>query len=785
MSMTDNDKQNDAESLERTVAVIGGGLSGITAAVKLFKQGYHVTLFEKNAALGGNLSSNSKDNTGQNLDVYPHIFGDWYREFWYLLEQDFGLLREDIFEVRDKIKMATIPGDAKRTLKTFSDVEYADLGTPTSLMNLVENMDGRILSRRDMFLFAYTYLDLVSVPRRSPLKVLDRLDVTGYLYSRPFMNESIAGLHDAILKVIWSMPSNETSAHAYQDLLRHTMTFPHETPFAWLVKGPAGKKLIEPITKKLTQAFAKTKGQSAVLPGTEVTELDIDDESGLLTLGFRKTPDGAKEVAVAPQSAVSRKSFRYVIVATQCSAALQLAFSSRTGKSMMKRAHTLAGLREANTGRIPVVYLYFNKAFAKKQGPAFAAMPRELIGFKCLPSYRETPDDGTNPDDDDYDISVLDISKLWDKADLKSAAAGEPVLVVAASHAGAIYAPGPEEADDGGEAQGYEIIRKLCEYLPFINPGERWGKGGDIDWDRTRVITNKEHQLFLNGAGAEAWRPYTHVPGLENIFFAGDYCRTDVNMATIEAAVQSGVLAAQAVQAADGTGHPILLQPHDLYANNALLLAKLLATPLAVVAALSEMLEVSLQSPIDTLMFPFAAVARTAAYSADWLRSAMQFWQGFLPAEEYSPSGAPSRQSVAEHDNAIGLLQAALNIAGSLLHEGPTALPIILRSLGGLLHSTLPSSTGNAPYPYPQRAEKPWPIPTAKPLAALANSEVWDANLRINLLAANQFKAKAARGQRPAPNASHREAQQMAHLARKARRMKSRGYRAYNVIRDI
>ena len=61
-----------------SVAVIGGGIAGITAAIKLKDKGYHVTLFEKAEFLGGNLSSNSLDQNNKPFEVYPHIFGDWY-----------------------------------------------------------------------------------------------------------------------------------------------------------------------------------------------------------------------------------------------------------------------------------------------------------------------------------------------------------------------------------------------------------------------------------------------------------------------------------------------------------------------------------------------------------------------------------------------------------------------------------------------------------------------------------------------------------------------------------
>jgi hypothetical protein len=725
------------ENLDHTVAVIGGGLAGITAAVKLFRQGYTVTLFEKAPMLGGNLSSYAKNNAGGYCDVYPHIIGDWYKEFWYLLKKDLGLVQEDIFAERDRIKMAMIPADATK-LKNFTDVQFAEMATPTSLGNLLCDLDSGIMPKLDMFLFGYTYLDLVSVPRAGKqLKVMDELDVTGYLASRPYMNNKIAELHDDILKIIWSMPSDSTSAQAYQDLIRHTLTFPNETPFAWLVKGPAEKKLMGPIKNALEAAFKKVfeealkkaleepggkpVGKSSLRLGIAIEEIHNEAENNLVRLSYKITEDAPEE----SKENIPTK-FRYVVVATQASAALQLAFSPADGKNLVKSVPKLARLREAEIGRIPVVYVYFSEQFLQRQGGALKDLPEELIGFK-----QEKPSTNSNgkPSGNDYDISILDIEKLWDRdawdkdasdeRGLKKPTKGEPVLVLAASHATAIQARGPKDfphvgtAADEGTAQGFEMIRKLSEYLPFIQvkPGDKWDQCADIDWKRTRVITNEEHQLFLNDTDSNSWRPSASMLGLNNVFFAGDYCLTDVNMATVEAAVQSGVLAAQAIQKKDGFGKPIYLQPHDNYGANPLLLVKLLSAPLAYAAALAEIYKESAHDPIQAMTFPHSVAVVTTAYWADWLRSALDFGRGCLPQNDVSPSGSPATEDVADHDNRIGIAQLALNVGLALATEGPGLVPNLQDTATEALYSAWYWTVGKRIFPDIRRTFKD---PTSK-----------------------------------------------------------------------
>jgi hypothetical protein len=215
------------------------------------------------------------------------------------------------------------------------------------------------------------------------------------------------------------------------------------------------------------------------------------------------------------------------------------------------------------------------------------------------------------------------------------------------------------------------MIKKLCEYFPFIDPGAGWGKSPHVDWTRTHVITNETHQLFLNDASSQTWRPCAKVAGLETIFFAGDYCKTDIDMATVEAAVQSGVLAARALQIQDGHPNPIQPQPHEIYASSPLLLAKLLAAPAAFAVAASETYEKAAGDPVDALMFPYTIAVMASAYWSDWLRNAEEFWRGFLPEAETSASGAPATEDVADYDHRIGLAESALNLALALIIEGP------------------------------------------------------------------------------------------------------------------
>ncbi|MDX2002325.1 MAG: FAD-dependent oxidoreductase [Chitinophagales bacterium] len=70
-------------SEERKVAVIGGGLAGISAASNLAARGFKVTLFEKDRFLGGKVGAWTFESQGETLNV-EHGFHAFFRQYYNL-----------------------------------------------------------------------------------------------------------------------------------------------------------------------------------------------------------------------------------------------------------------------------------------------------------------------------------------------------------------------------------------------------------------------------------------------------------------------------------------------------------------------------------------------------------------------------------------------------------------------------------------------------------------------------------------------------------------------------
>ena len=599
----------------KSIAIVGGGISGLAAAVKLEKAGFNVTLFEQQERLGGNMSSTNVN--GVEHDVYPHMFPEWYVNFWDLYESELGFSREGNFDPRPGVKM-----------RAQGSEDYVDLFNPTSLNAIVDNLKSGLLSPAEMLLTGYTSLDLAGYPiGREGFNQLDKLDVNGFLYSGGYATEDVAQMVNYMLQVIWSIQSERTAAVTYQDFVRHTLTFPNDAPFAYMLKGSLNDKIIAPIKELLESEGAD------IHTATQVTSVRLVD--GKPELRWSKTTGKGAE---------KHGQFDSVILATPGAVLNKLVSGgARTtpGQKLIDLEPSLAQLRRLNGVAIPVIDLYLKTTLAD--------FPVENIGLAGAK----------------YGLSVLDIAQLWPAKQF----GGKTALVLAASDGEAL--PGKTEPE-----WGWAMLEELVKYYPDINIGKRWrDPDSDIDWDKTFARSNVEYALFLNEVGTWEYRPQTSYPEtLPGVFFAGDLCQSNVDMATIEGAVESGVLAAQAVQTFEAKqrsgklhGAPIEIVKHTTYSDAALRGAKLALMPFAYAAKFVAQgerdrngggptlhdLSNSLQSE-RTVLLPMI-------YVLDWWTTAYWFWRAVLEPDNDGNSTAPSNH---DDDNFIGLGTAILMVLG-------------------------------------------------------------------------------------------------------------------------
>jgi len=120
------------------------------------------------------------------------------------------------------------------------------------------------------------------------------------------------------------------------------------------------------------------------------------------------------------------------------------------------------------------------------------------------------------------------------------------------------------------------LLDDLRPYLPFL---------ADSEVEKVEFQGHEDKPLFMNDVGGWSFRPtsFTEVP---NLYLAGDYCRTHVDLVSMEGAITSGLLAARAIQKDCKVPEDIEILVPKIYPDFLLKIAKLCLLPAAALARL-------------------------------------------------------------------------------------------------------------------------------------------------------------------------------------------------------
>lgn len=547
------------------VAVVGGGIAGMTAALRLAERGYAVTLYEQQQQLGGNLSSRRSPETGLYHDVFPHMFSNFYVNFWELAERDLGLQRGTDFAPQDSFKFIDEQG------------RYSELRVASDPLALLKDMFSGVagVSPADLFLYLYSIVDLMATrfEERGDLAI----SVDSFVQSRPFGTEAVATLHDSSLMFIWSIHATLTAAASYRNFNHHT--FGNVKPLVWLLKGPLQTRLIEPLA-----ALMRRRGCRIEL-GHALDRVEVQGGRAV-KLHFAKRKE-------AP--AVEVTDFDHLVLALTPAALGRVADAGRAGHRIGDRVPMLlhAGQRLPSEP-IAVMDLYFKRKLEH--------IPPEMVAAPGTDCY----------------FSFIDISRLWGTEEQQ----GITALTLSASDAWAL----PYESQ---HANGYHLVKLLHRRVGGFDPGRHWGdEEGDIDWVRTSYRSNTDEPIFVNQVGTWPYRPDPVMPGLDNVVFAGDFCRNHVDMATVEAAVTSGINAAAALQQRAPLGEPVVLKQSPKVPDVAIGLLKLALMPAAYAAKAWVVASAIPGRLTDPAQAPEAAhdIARLARLPFDSAADALETW---------------------------------------------------------------------------------------------------------------------------------------------------------------
>jgi hypothetical protein len=154
-----------------------------------------------------------------------------------------------------------------------------------------------------------------------------------------------------------------------------------------------------------------------------------------------------------------------------------------------------------------------------------------------------------------YTLSLLDNSQVWNDPP-----AGGTALNVISSNADLII-------DYANEVILDLMLKELQRFLDFkLGPTtiDRSLRDDDVDYTRCHLQTNAGEALFVNQVGSWDYRPKATCD-IPNLFLAGDFCQTFIDVVTVEGAVVSGLVAAEALRRRRGIGVPIDIVRPDSY----------------------------------------------------------------------------------------------------------------------------------------------------------------------------------------------------------------------------
>ena len=486
------------------VTIAGGGLSGLTAALRLAERGYKITLYEQKAWLGGNLGSRPVRD-GEYLDVYPHMYLEWYENFWTMLEEVTKQPRESRFAPFSSVKQLS-----KKAFPKFASI--TDMYSPR---HMIQNMFSGVGPPADMFIFGYASIDLLA-EKYNPTITLNNVDVNAFLNTRPYMTKAASDAFDSFITRVWAIPSYLASAPDFRRYLEYSILKPN--PAYWLPTGSAFKQVIEPLAKALeghhVNIVTNTEITGVTCARKRVTEIGLrttsfDETTGtwMPVPGSDRTEKVENLLLAVPAGTLSR------LVRTPVQAGQQ---------TVVEEAPDIAGIVRLRATQVPIIYLFFTHKVENIPKEPVALYGSEL----CL--------------------AFTDISQTWED---EPAFKDRTVLAVSSSDTAGL--PGTTTYAD---AQA--ILIELAEYLPF-RPGVRWGESPDIDWEHTVYEPNADSQLFINQTGTDAWRPDASSSHISNIYVAGDFCNNNIGMTTIESAVTTGLEAAKVIVRRNAHGHPV------------------------------------------------------------------------------------------------------------------------------------------------------------------------------------------------------------------------------------
>jgi hypothetical protein len=485
----------------------------MTAALKLLEAGFTVRVLEASSGLGGQFGA-VPGKKGFH-DFAWHVFAEWCLNFWKLADA-IGLRRDVDFVPRPTTILL-------RPLATTSTLPRAvRVATVGSLQTFWSTAVSGVAHWSDVMLYAYAQAMLLADDDLEREEFLNRVTLNGYVRSLPYKSDVAALLHNEHLMRVWAIPSYLISARAYQTFLQLTAPFQRASAALFVLRKDFEDGFWRPFLATLNRFPGFTLVRDARLTGIRLTEArDRVDEIVVRYVG---------------ESEPRREKVRSLLVAIPPNRLLDVVRDADS-VALRQRVPWLLGLSKLNAQHTASLTLHFKH---RLEIPSVDEEPVALVDdLESIYAVEDlAPRNGLASE---YGISFMDIGRL-------RGADHSTVLTVLASDVD----PLTHIRDD--EACGH-VLADLRNYVEF--------DVRDIDWEYSHYRSHASQPLFVNAVGTWEYRPEVRLTDssreplvgqiqttISNLYLAGDYCRSQIDVASLEGAMHTGIWAAHALSLA-------------------------------------------------------------------------------------------------------------------------------------------------------------------------------------------------------------------------------------------
>jgi 15-cis-phytoene desaturase len=505
--------------MQQTVAILGGGVAGLSAAHELAERGFHVKVYERKQMMGGKARSIPVPNSAGAYNPLPGEHG--FRFFPGFYKHVTDTMRRIPYGDRgntfDNLTVATRILLARAQQTEITWVARCPANLEDFRTFLVELFTPFGVPPDEL---SYFVTRLLIVATSCPQRRLEEFEKIAWwdFIAAPRMSKAYQTyLGQGLTRSLVAMRAEESSTRTVgvtQLQLLYGLICP-ERVFDRLLSGPTSDVWISPWIQYLQGLGVE------FYPGTGVVEIQND---------------GSRISGVAVESAAGPS----IVVADFYIAALPVEVMSALVTDRLKQAApSVANLQKLQTRWMNGIQFYLSQDEPLVNGHAI---------------YLDSP----------WALTSISQRQFWTNVDFSQLGDGtvHGILSVDISEwevPGLVYGKAARECT--AQEIKDEVWTQLKQHLnvggatPIVDANLRsWFLDPDIEFPNPSAATNAE-PLLINTAGSLQYRPEAQVE-LQNLFLASDYVRTYTDIACMEAANEAARRSVNCLLLSSGSSAP-------------------------------------------------------------------------------------------------------------------------------------------------------------------------------------------------------------------------------------